>query len=47
MKQPLSLTWELDSIFAGGSASPQFESFLSQLESDIEKLRGQDRKSVV
>ncbi|WP_238653591.1 M3 family oligoendopeptidase [Paenibacillus piscarius] len=41
MKQPLSLTWELDSIFAGGSASPQFESFLSQLESDIEKLRGQ------
>lgn len=41
MKQPLSLTWELDSIFAGGSASQQFESFLSQLASDIEKLRGQ------
>lgn len=41
MKQPLSLTWELDSIFPGGSASPQFESFLSRLESDIEQLRGQ------
>lgn len=41
MKQPLSLTWELESIFPGGSASPQFESFLSQLESDIERLRAQ------
>ncbi|WP_339220117.1 M3 family oligoendopeptidase [Paenibacillus sp. FSL H8-0332] len=41
MKQPLSLTWELESIFPGGSASPQFESFLSVLESDIESLRGQ------
>ncbi|WP_379159065.1 M3 family oligoendopeptidase [Paenibacillus sp. sgz5001063] len=38
MKQPLSLTWELDSIFPGGSASPQFESFLKKLETDIQVL---------
>ncbi|KHL92615.1 oligoendopeptidase [Paenibacillus sp. IHB B 3415] len=41
MKQPLSLTWELESIFPGGSASPQFESFLNHLEEDIESLRRQ------
>ncbi|KGE20839.1 M3 family oligoendopeptidase [Paenibacillus wynnii] len=38
MKHPLSLTWELDSLFAGGSASPEFELFLNELVSDIEKL---------
>ncbi|MBW4080932.1 M3 family oligoendopeptidase [Paenibacillus sp. S150] len=38
MKQPISLTWELDSIFPGGSASPQFENFLRKLETDIEAL---------
>ncbi|AKG36211.1 M3 family oligoendopeptidase [Paenibacillus durus] len=43
MKQPLSLTWELDSIFEGGSASPGFERFLSELEGDIGKLAEQVR----
>ncbi|BCG60841.1 M3 family oligoendopeptidase [Paenibacillus sp. URB8-2] len=38
MKQPLSLTWELDSLFPGGSSSPEFERFLSELENDIGML---------
>ncbi|WP_310830111.1 M3 family oligoendopeptidase [Paenibacillus pedocola] len=38
MKQPISLTWDLDSIFPGGSSSPQFEDFLKKLEADIESL---------
>ncbi|NGM84754.1 M3 family oligoendopeptidase [Paenibacillus sp. 7124] len=38
MKQPLSLTWELDSLFPGGSSSPEFERFLSDLEKDIGTL---------
>ncbi|OBZ09611.1 oligoendopeptidase [Bacillus sp. FJAT-27264] len=46
MKQPLSLTWELDSIFNGGSASPEFESFLHKLEGDIETLQQQVKASV-
>ncbi|WP_054942933.1 M3 family oligoendopeptidase [Paenibacillus ihuae] len=41
MKQPISLTWDLDSIFPGGSSSPQFEDFLKKLEADIESLRKQ------
>ena len=47
MKQPISLTWDLDSIFPGGSSSPQFENFLKKLEADIETLRKQvaDAKS--
>ncbi|OKP93790.1 M3 family oligoendopeptidase [Paenibacillus sp. P32E] len=45
MKQPLSLTWELDSIFPGGSASPQFESFLKKLETDIQVLGQQVAES--
>ncbi|MEK8216086.1 M3 family oligoendopeptidase [Paenibacillus sp. FSL L8-0463] len=46
MKQPLSLTWELESIFPGGSSSPKFEEFLKQLEADIETLRQQVAASV-
>ncbi|MBY9078885.1 M3 family oligoendopeptidase [Paenibacillus sp. HN-1] len=41
MKQPLSLTWELDSLFAGGSASSEFAAFLSELDGDIGKLAEQ------
>ncbi|WP_151737186.1 M3 family oligoendopeptidase ['Paenibacillus yunnanensis' Narsing Rao et al. 2020] len=39
MKSSLSLTWDLDSIFAGGSASPQLAEFLLKLENDLETLR--------
>lgn len=39
MKQPLSLTWELESIFPGGSSSPEFAAFLKDLEADIEALQ--------
>ncbi|ASA24001.1 M3 family oligoendopeptidase [Paenibacillus donghaensis] len=46
MKQPLSLTWELETIYAGGSSSAELESFLQQLDQDIEKLRGQVKDSV-
>lgn len=41
MKQPLSLTWELDSLFPGGSSSTEFAQFLAELESDIGMLSDQ------
>ncbi|WP_019908657.1 M3 family oligoendopeptidase [Paenibacillus sp. HW567] len=46
MKEPLSLNWELDSFFPGGSASPQFESYLKKLETDINVLGQQVLASV-
>ncbi|WP_342562873.1 M3 family oligoendopeptidase [Paenibacillus sp. FSL R7-0345] len=46
MKQPVSLTWNLDSIFPGGSSSAQFGDFLKKLEEDIETLRGQVSSAV-
>ncbi|MNB94724.1 Oligoendopeptidase F, plasmid [compost metagenome] len=39
MKQPISLTWNLDSIFPGGSSSSAFGEFLNKLEEDIAVLR--------
>ncbi|MDP5274988.1 M3 family oligoendopeptidase [Chengkuizengella axinellae] len=35
MKNTLNQRWDLDSIFDGGSNSPQLELFLTQLENDI------------
>lgn len=46
MKQPLSLTWELDSIFPGGSSSSELESFLKNLEQDIAALQGLVKNAV-
>lgn len=46
MKQPLSLTWELDSIFPGGSSSTELESFLKNLEQDIAALQGLVKNAV-
>lgn len=42
---PINPTWELDSIFPGGSASAELHSFLKQLEEDIVLLhnRVQDK----
>lgn len=37
----LQQTWDLDSIFPGGSSSPQLVSFLETLEQDVQQL-GQD-----
>ena len=34
-------TWDLEGIFAGGSASPEFARFLARLEAGIETLAGQ------
>ena len=34
-------TWDLEGIFAGGSASPEFAHFLARLEAGIETLAGQ------
>ncbi|AIQ49213.1 oligoendopeptidase [Paenibacillus sp. FSL R7-0273] len=39
MKQPISVTWNLDSIFPGGSSSAEFGGFLIKLEEDIAALR--------
>ncbi|MFD3260301.1 M3 family oligoendopeptidase [Paenibacillus lentus] len=35
LTDPVQLTWELDSIFTGGSASAEFEEFLQKLQADI------------
>ncbi|MFK7695544.1 M3 family oligoendopeptidase [Paenibacillus sp. HJGM_3] len=35
MKQPLSLVWDLDVIFPGGSGSPSFAQFLDRLEQQM------------
>lgn len=35
LTNPVQLTWELDSIFTGGSASAEFEEFLQKLQADI------------
>jgi len=47
--KPLSPTWDLESIFAGGSESPAFSAFLESLErdlnefsADVASLRGKD-----
>ncbi|KAA9008635.1 M3 family oligoendopeptidase [Paenibacillus spiritus] len=47
MKQPLSLTWNLDSLYPGGSASSEFEQFLSALEADAAKLADEIRNAGV
>ena len=39
MKSQLSLTWNLESIFPGGSSSEQFASFLQTLEQDIKEVQ--------
>lgn len=39
MKQPLSMNWDLDSLFPGGSASEAFARFLKELEADIASLK--------
>ncbi|RUT29074.1 M3 family oligoendopeptidase [Paenibacillus zeisoli] len=41
LKQPVSLTWDLESLFPGGSSSAEFQAFLSKLEQDIEELKQQ------
>ncbi|WP_127587372.1 M3 family oligoendopeptidase [Paenibacillus koleovorans] len=41
MKQPLSLVWDLDIIFAGGSASAAYAQFLDRLEQQIHEFREQ------
>lgn len=38
LTDPVQLTWELDSIFTGGSASTDFEEFLQQLQADISAM---------
>ncbi|MNJ39459.1 Oligoendopeptidase F, plasmid [compost metagenome] len=37
--EPVSLTWDLDSLFAGGSTGEAFPLFLEQLERDIKALK--------
>lgn len=46
MKQPISVTWNLDSIFPGGSSSAEFADFLNKLESDIAALGEQVNSAV-
>ncbi|WP_433944044.1 M3 family oligoendopeptidase [Paenibacillus sp. SN-8-1] len=45
LRQPVSLTWDLESLFPGGSSSAEFKAFLSKLEQDIVKL-GQQVKEL-
>ncbi|AJS60084.1 M3 family oligoendopeptidase [Paenibacillus sp. IHBB 10380] len=39
MKSNLALTWDLESLFSGGSSSVEFASFLLTFEQDIEKIK--------
>ncbi|GAB6988017.1 M3 family oligoendopeptidase [Paenibacillus pini] len=39
MKNNLQLTWDLESIFPGGSSSEAFKTYLQDLEQDITKLQ--------
>ena len=41
IKKPLNPTWDLDSIFPGGSDSPQFAAYLEELTADIAGLEQQ------
>jgi len=40
VKHPLSLVWDLDSIFPGGSESQAFQAFLDALAADLETAKG-------
>ncbi|MGG4217749.1 M3 family oligoendopeptidase [Paenibacillus jamilae] len=41
MKTPLKQTWDLESIFSGGSSSASFHAFLEELESKVQQLQSQ------
>lgn len=38
LQKPVGLTWDLESVFPGGSSSKEFGQFLSKLEQDISDL---------
>ncbi|HEY0828244.1 MAG TPA: M3 family oligoendopeptidase [Bacilli bacterium] len=38
MQEPLALSWNLDSIFAGGSKSPEFSGFLADLKNKVSEF---------
>ncbi|OAB48565.1 M3 family oligoendopeptidase [Paenibacillus antarcticus] len=46
MKSNLSLTWNLESIFPGGSSSKEFATFLQTLEVDIKQVQQQIKKAI-
>ncbi|MBB3129773.1 pepF/M3 family oligoendopeptidase [Paenibacillus rhizosphaerae] len=41
MNKDLKLTWNLESVFPGGSASAEFDTFLQSLEQDLKSLQGE------
>ncbi|MGQ3478273.1 M3 family oligoendopeptidase [Paenibacillus sp. TY11] len=41
MKTPLKQTWDLESIFSGGSSSASFHAFLEEMESKVQQLQSQ------
>ncbi|MFE6795697.1 M3 family oligoendopeptidase [Paenibacillus chitinolyticus] len=45
MHTPLNQTWDLDVFFPGGSESPQFASFLNDLDGDIAAFRASLEKA--
>ncbi|WP_138226944.1 M3 family oligoendopeptidase [Paenibacillus algicola] len=47
MKHPLRQTWDLDTIFPGGSASSEFEAFIQGLEQDIKLLQEQVKSASI
>jgi len=46
LKSNLSLTWNLESIFPGGSSSKEFATFLQTLEIDIKQVQQQIKKAI-
>ncbi|MEW9700624.1 M3 family oligoendopeptidase [Paenibacillus sp. SI8] len=45
MKLPLSQTWDLNSLFPGGSESPAFAAFLKELQTSITSFQAQIRST--
>lgn len=41
LKKPLNPTWDLETIFPGGSGSPQFAAYLEELAAGIESLKAE------
>lgn len=47
MNKPLQQTWDLESIFPGGSHSPEFAAFLTALEKEAKELRAAVTAAIV
>lgn len=47
MNKPLKQTWDLETIFPGGSQSTELAAFLTSLEKEVKELRGMVKTAIV